>query len=111
MSVMIQRESTEYLYVGITGSPPSTDQELAFLEAPSRPTEQDWNAAILVDDQHPLWNAANAVATGDYFVAILIGAFGETGVELLPGDYQIWVRLTDTDERPVRIAPVTLEVL
>ncbi len=108
--VAIERESTEYLYIGITGDQPSTDQEVAFLTAGVRPTSTDWEPAILVDSQHALYTKASALATGDYFLAVLIGDFDPSGVVLSTGDYQIWVRLTDTTERPVRIAPVSLEV-
>lgn len=109
MSVQIQRESTEYLYVGITGDPPAVTQELAFKDAAERPIEDDWEEAVLVDDSSDaLWTDANAATTGDYFLAILLGPF--SGLELSPGDYQVWVRLTDAVERPVRIVPVALEV-
>lgn len=109
---VIQVESTEYIYIGVTGTPPTAGAELAFLPAGSRPAEQDWHdATIVVDDQDALWADAQASGvTGDYYVALLIGSFGETGVELAANDYQVWVRLTDTIERPVRIAPVALEV-
>lgn len=107
----IQRESTEYLFVGISGDAPSVDQELAFLEAGMRPTEMDWETAILVESGHPLFDDASALASGDYFLAILIGDYDTNPFSLSPGDYQIWVRLTDDPEQPVRIAPATLEVL
>lgn len=110
MAVIIQRESTEYLYVGITGDLPAVDQELAFLAAAERPEEVDWVEAELVNDnQHSLWADAQAAADGDYFVALLIGSFG-SGHPLTPGDYTVWVRLTDTIEQPVRIVPEALEV-
>lgn len=109
----IDRDSTEYSYVGISGDVPSVGAEVAFLPAAVRPTEPDWSAAILVpDDTHPLW--ADAVAsgvTGDYFVARLVGPFGGTGVVLAAGGFQLWLRLTDSVERPIRIAPVAVEVL
>jgi hypothetical protein len=111
MATILQRESTEYLYAGVDGDVPSVGAEVAFLAAGVRPTTE-WEAAILVpDDSHPLW--ADAVASGllgDYYVAILVGSFGGTGVVLAVGDYQQWLRLTDTTERPVRIAPVAVEI-
>lgn len=107
----LQRETTEYVYIGVTGDPPATTQEVAFLTAGMRPVENDWTEAVLVDDaMHALWDDASAVAEGDYFVAILIGAFGPDGLELDPGDYVVWLRLTDTVERPVRIAPTALVI-
>lgn len=111
MSVQMERESTEYLYVGITGQLPSVSQELAFLAAGERPIEENWLEAILINNEsHELWADASTATTGDYFLAILIGSFG-TGHLLNPGAYQVWVRLTDAFERPVRIVPVALEVL
>lgn len=112
MAISIERETTEYLYLGATGDVPSTGAEVAFLAAGIRPTEPDWEPATVVDsDVHALW--ADAVAsgvTGDFYVAILVGSFGGGTVVLTQGDYQVWVRLTDSTERPVRIAPVALEV-
>lgn len=110
MAVIMQRESTEYLYIGVTGDQPAVDQEVAFLIAGNRPTEPDWEAGILVDDQHTLFADASAVANGDYFIAILIGTYGGGTISLAPGDYTVWIRLSDTTEQPVRIAPVTLEI-
>lgn len=111
----IQRESTEYIYFGVTGDVPSTGAEVAFLTAGSRPSGGDWETAILVnDDQHALWpDALAAGVDGDFFVAILIGTFGGGTVDLsagAPADYQAWLRLTDAVEQPVRIAPATVEV-
>lgn len=109
----IDRDSTEYLYFGWTGDPPSVGAEVAFLDAGVRPTEPDWKEGIVVDDVHALW--ADAVASGvagDYYVAILVGSFGGNEVVLTgPDSYQPWNRLTDVTERPVRIAPITVEVL
>lgn len=109
----IQRETTEYLYLGVTGSVPATSAEMAFLAAAVRPTTDDWETATIVDtDAHALWDDAVASGvTGDFFLARLVGDFGGNTVVLTAGDYQVWVRLTDTTERPVRIAPVALEVL
>lgn len=112
MAVVLQRESTEYLYVGITGDPPTVGAEMALMAAGARPENDDWETAIVIpDDEHALW--ADAVATGlqgDYYVAILVGAFGETGIVLSPGDFQPWLRLTDTVEQPVRVSPTALEI-
>lgn len=110
MATEIQRESTEYVYVGVTGSAPSVGAETAFLAAGIRPTV--WDAAIVVDSEHALWADAQASgATGDYYVARLVGTFGGSGAQLDPDDYQQWVRLTDTVERPVLIAPVAVTIL
>jgi hypothetical protein len=112
MAVAMERESTEYIYVGITGNVPATGVEMAFLTAGVRPTSPDWETAVLIgSDVHALWNEAVASGvTGDYFAACLIGAFGGGTVTLSAGDYQVWLRITDTTEQPVKIAPVVLTV-
>lgn len=109
----IDRDSTEYLYFGWTGDPPSVGAEVAFLTSGVRPIEADWENAIIVNDQHVLWNDAVASGvTGDYYIAILVGSFGGNPVVLTgETDYQPWNRLTDVTERPVRIAPISVEVL
>ncbi|MEV0968523.1 hypothetical protein [Microtetraspora glauca] len=112
MSVVLQHESTEYLYFGVTGEPPSSGAEVALLSGGARPTSGDWKPAVVVGDSgHALW--ADAVASGvkgDYYVALLVGSFGGNVVAPPQGDYQPWLRLTDTTEQPVRIAPVALEI-
>ena len=110
--VTMQRESTEFLYVGWTGDIPDTSAEIAFLQAGQRPDAQAWETAIIVDgDQHDLWDDAQASdAQGDWYAAILIGTYGNDGIDLEPGDWQLWGRLTDTTEQPVRIAPTTVTI-
>lgn len=109
----IQRESTEFVYIGASGDVPSVGAEVAFLAAGVRPTEPDWETGTLVtSDADPLWaDAVASGATGDYFVAILVGSFGGNTVDPGAGDYVVWLRLTDTTEQPVLIAPQPLEVL
>lgn len=111
MSVTMQRESTEFLYIGIGGTAPDS-AEVAFLAAGARPLVGDWHGASLVlNSSNPLWNDAVASeADGDYYVAILIGSFGGTGIVLAQNPYQVWVRLTGSVERPVRICPTVLEI-
>ena len=112
MSVTLQRESTEFVYVGVTGDVPSGSVEVAFLEAASRPTSGEWETAIKVDDElHSLWSdASSSAASGEWYAAILVGDYGTEGIVLAEGDYQVWLRFTDSDERPVRIAPTTLVI-
>lgn len=109
---VLQRESTEYIYIGVSGDEPSEGAELAFMPAAQRPESADWHEALTVDDQHSLWADAQSTGlAGDWFAAVLVGTFGDPGgLDLAPGDYQVWLRLTDTTERPVRIAPVALEI-
>jgi hypothetical protein len=112
MTLVIQRETTEYLFFGVTGDPPQTSAEVAFLDAGVRPTTE-WETAIIVDTSgHALWDDAQASGvTGDYFVAILVGSFGGNTVVLTgPALYQPWLQLTDVVERPVRISPEMVDV-
>jgi hypothetical protein len=110
--VQIDRDSTEYLYFGVTGTAPLS-ASVAFLVPPARPTAPDWKAAIIIPDNlHALWDDAQASGvTGNYFLAILVGSFGGGTVVLTVNTYQPWVRLTDVVEQPIRIAPVTVEVV
>lgn len=112
MALTLERETTEYIYLGVTGDVPSSGVEFAFLEAGIRPEEEDWKTGVLIDsDSHPLWDdAVSSGVTGDYYIAILIGSYNENDVVLSAGDYQVWVRLTDTTERPVRIASEVLTI-
>lgn len=113
MAAQLQRESTEFIYIGVSGAIPSDGAEIAFMDnAESRPTDE-WEEAIVVEDaQHELWADAQASGiSGDYYIARLIGSFGDGGSELAPGTYQPWVRLTDTVEQPVLIAPEVVEIL
>lgn len=112
MAAEIDRDSTEYVFFGVTGTPPSVGAEAAFKAAGVRPESGDWSDAVVIEDNlHVLWdNAVASGVTGDYFVAILVGAFGGNTLTLTAGDYQPWLRLTDTTEQPVKIAPVVLTV-
>lgn len=111
MTLVMQRESTEYIYLGVAGEVPSAGGKCAFLAAGVRPTSGDWKTATIVVNGDPLYAAAVASgATGNYYVAIRIGAFASGAVVLTAGDYQVWVQLTDTVEQPVRIAPEVLEI-
>lgn len=109
----IHRESTEFLFVGVTGDQPSVSAEVAFMEAGQRPDELDWLVAILVSGPgHQLWQDAVASGlSGDYYLAVLVGSYGDNTLVLDPGEYQMWLRLTDAVERLVRIAPAAVEVL
>lgn len=112
MALEFQRESTEWIYTGWTGDVPAVSAELAFLTAGTRPTTEWQTAEIIADSQHTLWGDAVASGVqGNFYVGIKIGAHNGGTLTLEPGDYQIWARLTDTDEQPVRIVPQTLTVL
>ncbi len=109
--LVLQRESTEYVYVGVTGSAPTGACDVAFLPAGQRPVDTDWSAATVVTDTHPLWaDATSSGVAGDYYLARLVGSYGTGGVVLAPADYQMWIRVVGGAERPVRIAPVAVTV-
>lgn len=111
MALTIQAQSTEYIYIGVTGSVPATGADVACVAAGVDPVSGDWKTGTVVNNAHALWDDAVASgATGDFYVALLIGAFGGNTVTYSEGDYTVWLRLTDTTEQPVRIAPVTLTV-
>ena len=111
MSAVIQSESTEYLYIGVTGSVPSGAVEVAFLAPTIQPTASDWKTGIKVTSAHALWSSVPDGLDGDYFVAILVGSFGGGTVTLSVGVYAVWVRLTDTAEQVVRLLPNKLEIV
>jgi hypothetical protein len=105
VALEIEIESTEYVYLGVTGTVPATGADIAFMTGSTRPGALDWNPAELIPNSgDPLWDdAVAAVGAGsDYYVAVLVGAFGTGGVELAAGTYMVWLRLTDTIEQPVR---------
>lgn len=116
MSITMEAQSTEYIYTGVTGTPPTT-AEVAFVAAGVAPASGDWHAATLITAQNdPLWDDAQASGVkGDYYLAILIGSFtgtsGVTPLTLAAGDWQEWLRLTGATERPVRVAPVTVTIV
>lgn len=98
--------STDYLYFGVTGGVPSGDAQVAFIATSvgTPPAELDWKTAIKVESDHALYADASTRSglEGDWFVAILLGAFGTGGVELTANTYDVYVRLTDVTEQPVR---------
>jgi len=112
MAITLQREATEYIYAGVTGEVPSVSAEIALLDANVRPESGDWDTAIVVDGPaHDLWpDASSAGLAGDYFVALLVGPYDSNTVNPGPGDYQVWLRITDDPEQPVRILPEVLTV-
>ena len=113
MTLQMHRESTEFVFLGVTGDLPAIAAEMAFMAAGQRPGDDDWQTAILIPSPgHQLWNDAQATGlVGDYFVAVLVGAYGGNLLVLDPGAYQVWLRLSDIVEQPVRIAPIAMEIL
>lgn len=113
MTLQMQRETTEFVFVGVSGEPPSISFEVAFMAPGERPVDDDWIEGVIVGGpEHQLWNDAGETGLpGDYYVAVLVGSYGGNTLVLDPGDYQVWLRPTDVVERPVRIAPVALVIL
>jgi len=112
MALTIERESTEYLYVGVTGTVVTGAVEVAFLDAAVRPVTADWETATKVTDGDLFWADAQTSGPGDWYIAKLVGPFGDgtANLELTSGDYQAWIRATDNTERPVRmVGQVTVE--
>lgn len=100
--------SREYLFFPLAGLNVDianlTVHRVAFTDAGVEPTDPDWLEAIVVDDQHALYNPDIGES-----LAILVGPDrGDvvTTEDLTSGDYQTWVEATVTgsDERVVRVA-------
>lgn len=118
--------STQYNFLPITGFGTPTIAEVAFLPtAGVDPTDPDYNPAIIINDQHELWNMALGAFFGtltfglgkaepDYFVGILVSGevdpFMANTPQLAAADYSIWYRLTIGVARPVFRALDTLTV-
>ncbi|HXF71143.1 MAG TPA: hypothetical protein VNO79_00850, partial [Actinomycetota bacterium] len=64
----------------------------------------DWKAAS--------WETDTSVTPNRYYARVLVGGQG-TGatIELAPGVYTAWVRITGNPEKPVLRAPNALEVV
>lgn len=110
MALTMQRESTEHIYLGVPGTVPSMGAEIALLVAGVRPTELDWNAAVIIaDDTHELWAGAQATGlAGDYWLALRVGSYAGGTFDPGVGEYQTWLRLTSELEQVVRIADATV---
>lgn len=118
--------STQYNFLPITGFGTPTIAEVAYLPtAGVDPTDPDYDPALIVDDQHALWDMALGAFFGtptfglgqtvpDYFVGILVSGevdpFMANTPALEANDYSIWYRLTIGVARPVFRALDTLTV-
>lgn len=85
----MSRLSREYVFIDLeTPDNLSTaSAEVAFMSAEAIPNTEDWHNADLVDN----WS-----------IRILVGPGSVNAVELAPGDYQIWIKIIDFPEAPVR---------
>lgn len=106
----LDRETTEYVFWGVTGDVPEGDVQVAILPPDQRPSEGDYFTAQKVNSNHNLWGAAQkANPDFDWYTARLVGPWNND-VVLTQGVYQVWLRFTDLTERPVR-RPGGLEIL
>ena len=94
MPLTISRLTREYIFSDLV-----TDDDLAgataeatFQDPDVIPEEVDWETADLVSDN------------GEWSVRILVGPGGtiELTAQEYPHDFQMWIRITDNPERPVR---------
>jgi hypothetical protein len=86
--LVLPRTTREYVHVPVPGNPDlTTAPSLAFLTTTGPPGDDDWLQAT--------WHEGTA--------RLLIGPDGGA-VQLSPGRYRIWIRLTAGAERPERNA-------
>jgi len=91
--------TTEYLFWVIT-SPDNlvgNTCEVAFVEGSETPSAGDWNNADVVEK------------TEGQAARILVGPEGGELI-LSPGQYNVWIKITDNPEVPVRRVPTVLVV-
>jgi hypothetical protein len=95
MIATISAASTEYVKVAVFATkngqvvnPTSDTVQMAFTNAP--PQTGDWKAAS--------WETA----APSYFARCLVGPSGV--IQLAPGTYDVWVKVTDIPEIPVKNA-------
>lgn len=97
----ISSASLEYVRVpvfakesGAVVNPTSDVVTMAFLTADADPAGGDWKAAV--------WETDTTTTPDTYYAKCLIGT-GGTAV-LANGRYQVWVKVTDSPEIPVKPA-------
>lgn len=79
---------------GATVDPSADTVQLAFMVGSAIPAPGDWKTAS--------WETDSTTVPATYKARCLVGATG--AVTLTPGVYQVWVKLTDSPETPVRQA-------
>ena len=92
MPVVLPRETNEYLSTTVTAAddPTGDDVAFAFLPSGTRPSSGDWRAGEWAPGAPP------------YVARIRVGGTGSGAtVELAPGSYKAWLRITDSPEVPV----------
>jgi hypothetical protein len=85
---------------GAVVNPTADVVEMAFTLADAEPTTPDWKTAS--------WETDAATEPDTYFARCLVGPGGT--VTLADGTYQVWVRVTDSPEIPVKKSGVLVVV-
>ena len=77
---------------GVAVNPTADTVEMAFISGDTEPTSPDWKAAS--------WETDTTTEPDTYYARCLVGPGGT--VTLADGLYQVWVRVTDSPEIPVK---------
>ena len=101
--ITLSRLSTEYVLIevaatisGVPVNPTGDTAQMAFMKSGAIPGSGDWHAAS--------WETAGTV----YYTRCLVGP-ANGGVVLAPGTWNIWVKVADSPEVPVR-SPAQLQI-
>jgi hypothetical protein len=93
--------SLEYVYVpvaakvaGVAVDPSADAVALAFMVGRADPAPGDWKTAS--------WDTDATTTPATYRARCLVGPAG--AVQLVPGVYQVWVKINDSPEVPVKLA-------
>ena len=77
---------------GVAVDPTADTVEMAFIAGDANPTSPDWKAAS--------WETDSTTVPATYYARCLVGTGGT--VALAAGLYQVWTRITDSPEVPVK---------
>ena len=91
----LSRLSTEYVQVqvtftvdGVSANPTGDAVQMAFMQGGAIPANTDWHSAT--------WHTSGST----YFAQCLVGP-ANGGISLNPGNYNVWLKVTDSPEIPV----------
>ena len=97
--LVVSSLSKEYVRVrvvaeasGVAVNPTADVVEMAFISGDTEPTSPDWKSAS--------WETDATTDPDTYYARCLVGPGGT--VTLADGLYQVWVRVTDSPEIPVK---------
>lgn len=98
MPHQISTASTEYVLARVTArvsggfaNPTTNTVQMAFLATQLAPISGDWKSAS--------WETDAVSEPDTYYARCLVGPAGT--VTLAAGDYEVWVKITDSPENPV----------